>query len=155
MHIIPLIFWGSAVLSLGLSVGGVVSRKGWMLVAGAALAIPMSFYLGGTPRFEVWAWFLPCLQLVAASMVRKSAVAAAVLLIPFVSLILWLAVSVIRQNAGASSPAGAAGSFLAFGSELAAETLRPLGGIESWNVAGLARLASGEAPQVSWYSKRR
>ncbi len=101
MHILPIIFWGSAVLSIGLSIAGVVTRKSGLLIAGAVLAVPICFYLGATPRFRVWAWFLPCLQLVAASVLRKSAMLAGALLIPFVSLVVWLAVMVMRQNVGA------------------------------------------------------
>jgi hypothetical protein len=102
VHILPLIFWGSAILSIGLSMGGLIWRNGWLLVGGAILAGPMSFYLGATPRFRTWAFFLPCLPIMAAVVVKRSVALAAVLLIPFVSLMIWLAVIVLRQNVGSA-----------------------------------------------------
>jgi hypothetical protein len=102
VHILPLIFWGSAILSIGSSMGGLIWRNGWLLVGGAILAGSMSFYLGATPRFQTWAFFLPCLQIMAAVVVKRSVALAAVLLIPFVSLMIWLAVIVLRQNVGSA-----------------------------------------------------
>ena len=102
MRILPLIFWGSAVLSIGSSIAGIVRRNGWLLIAGAVLAGPMAFYVGATPRFRYWGFLLPCLQILGAIVVKRSALLAAALLIPFVSLIVWLAVVVLRQNVGAA-----------------------------------------------------
>ena len=102
MPLIPLIFWGSALLSIGISAVGVVRKSPWMLVVGAILAVPLAFYLGATPLFRIWSWFLPGLQLVSAMAVRRSAWVAAVLLLPFVSLAIWLAAVVIRQQVGAA-----------------------------------------------------
>jgi len=98
VHVLPLIFWGSAALSIGLSVAGLARRRSWMLVAAAVLAGPMSWYLGATPRFRTWAFFLPVLQIAAAAIVGRSRPAAAVLVVPFASLMLWLAVVVLSQN---------------------------------------------------------
>ena len=101
MHILPLIFWGSTILSISLSIAGLIWRRGWMLVGGAILAGPIAFYLGASPRFRTWAFFLPCLQIVAAVVVGRSVALATVLLVPLVSLVLWLASVVLRQNIGA------------------------------------------------------
>ena len=102
MNILPVIFWGSAILSIALSIAGTVRRNPWLLVGAAVLAVPMSFYFGATPRFRTWGWFLPCLQILAALVVQRYVVLAAALLIPFVSLIAWLAIVVLRQNIGAA-----------------------------------------------------
>jgi hypothetical protein len=102
MPILPLIFWSSTILSVCLSIAGVVARKPWLLVTGAVLAGPLAFYLGATPRFRTWAFFLPVLQVVAAGIVRRSFVYAAALLIPLVSFTVWLAVVVVRLNVGAT-----------------------------------------------------
>ena len=102
MHIIPLIFWGSTILSIGLSVTGLVRRSPWMLVAGAILAGPFAFYLGATPRFRTWAFFLPCLQIAAAVVVRRSVLLAALLLVPLVCLAILLAALVAGQEMGAA-----------------------------------------------------
>jgi hypothetical protein len=102
MLIVPLIFWGSTILSICFSVAGVLTRRPWLLMAGAVLAIPVAFYLGASPRFKVWAFFLPVLQAVAAGLVRRSAVLAGALLIPLVGFTVWLAVAVIKQNAVAA-----------------------------------------------------
>jgi hypothetical protein len=96
--ILPLIFWGSAALSIGLSFVGLARRRSWMLVAAAVLAGPMSWYLGATPRFRTWAFFLPLLQIAAAAIVRRSLPAAVILVVPFASFILWVAAVVLGQN---------------------------------------------------------
>jgi hypothetical protein len=98
MHVVPFVFWGSAVLSIGLSIAGVVRRSGFLLVGAAILAVPMAFYLGASPRFRTWGFLLPCLQILAAVVVKRSAVLAAALLVPFVSLIVWLAIAVLTQD---------------------------------------------------------
>jgi hypothetical protein len=101
MHVVPLIFWGSTVLSACFSVAGVVTRKPWLLVVAALLAIPLAFYLGASPRFKIWAFFLPVPQAIAAGVVRRSALLATLLLIPFASFTVWLAAAVVHQNVGA------------------------------------------------------
>ena len=100
MHVLPLVFWGSAVLSIGSSIAGVVRRNGFLLVGSAILAVPMAFYLGASPSFRTWGFLLPCLQILAAVVVKRSSVLAAALLVPFVSLIVWLAVAVVTQDIG-------------------------------------------------------
>lgn len=96
MSIIPYIFWGSTVLSICVSIAGVLTRRPWLLVAGAVLACPLAFYVGASPMFKIWAFFLPVLQLGAAGVVRRSVLLATALLIPFVSLAVWVAIVVIR-----------------------------------------------------------
>jgi hypothetical protein len=99
---LPLIFWGCAILSIGLSLAGLIWRKPWMLVVGAVLAGPISFHLGATPRFRTWGFFLPGLQIASALLVRRSLAFATVLLVPFVALVMWLAIVVLRSMAGIS-----------------------------------------------------
>jgi hypothetical protein len=100
MPLIPLIFWGSALLSIAVSIVGVIRRSPRMLVVGAVLAGPLAFYLGATPLFGTWAWFLPGLHVAAAMAVRRSVSVAVILLVPFVSIAMWLAVIVVRQEVG-------------------------------------------------------
>jgi len=69
-----------------------------MLLVAAVLASPLAFYLGATPLFRVWGWFLPGLHAVAAIVVRRSMAAASILLLPFVLIAIWLAVLVMRQQ---------------------------------------------------------
>jgi hypothetical protein len=96
----PLIFWGSTVLSAGFSVAGVLTRKPWLPVVGAILAIPLAFYLGASPRFKIWAFSLPVLRAIAAGVVRSSALLATLIVVPFVSFTVWLAAAVVHQNVG-------------------------------------------------------
>jgi prolipoprotein diacylglyceryltransferase len=100
--IIPVLLWGSVWLSIGLSIIGLVRRSPRMVIAGAVLAGPLSFYLGLTPVFRIWAWFLPGLQVAAALALRRSLAVAVVLLLPFISIAIWLALVVYRQHAAAA-----------------------------------------------------
>lgn len=70
--------------SLLLSLVGIVERRPLWLYAGAVLFAPMAWYLGMTPRFRYVAWFLPLFQVASAMQVRRSPLAASLLLAPAV-----------------------------------------------------------------------
>lgn len=96
--LIPLMLWGTVLLSIGVSIAGVIRRSPRMLIAGAVLAGPLSLYLGLTPLFRIWAWFLPGLNVAAATALRRSVALAVILLLPFISIAIWLGLIVYRQH---------------------------------------------------------
>ena len=73
-----------------------------MLIVGAVLAGPLSLYLGLTPLFRIWAWFLPGLHVASARVLGRSVTLAVVLLLPFISIAIWLALIVYRQHSAAA-----------------------------------------------------
>ena len=94
---IPLVFWGSTLLSVALSIAGVVRRSPWFLFAGALLAVPAALYLGATPRFRPWAYGLPFLQVGAAVAAGRSRALAGVLILPLIGVTCFLAALVLGQ----------------------------------------------------------
>ena len=90
--LIAIIGWPGIITSLGLSLTGVAREQPAWLVAGAIVAIPFSWYLNNLPLFEGVGQFLPLLQLAAAVVVyRGLRWWALVLLLPFISIAIWLA----------------------------------------------------------------
>jgi hypothetical protein len=96
----PLLFgWPVILLAILVSILGLLLGRPIWLVLGAFLIIPSSFYLGGSPRFRIWAWFLPLLHLAAAyALQRRQRWLAALLLLPYLALIAWLGWSVLNQG---------------------------------------------------------
>lgn len=58
-------------LSLLVSVIGVVQGKYWLVIIGAVLFIPFSYYLNGAPGANGFAILLPLFQIVSAAAVRE------------------------------------------------------------------------------------
>ena len=69
--IVPLIFWGAVTVSLILTAIGLAVRSRLVLFGATVWALPLTFYLAGSPRFAVLAVLLFALQLVAAFVVRR------------------------------------------------------------------------------------
>jgi hypothetical protein len=96
--LIAMIGWPGIITSLGLSLTGIARKQPAWLVAGAIVAIPFSWYLNNLPLFEGVGQFLPLLQLGAAVAVHyRQRWWALVLLLPFISVAIWLAFVVLTQ----------------------------------------------------------
>ena len=90
--------WPAVLLALVLSVLGIARLKPAYVAGGAALAIPFSFYLTGTPRFWWMGLGIPLLLIGAAIAVKyRRAEIAWTLLVPAVAAVGWLAVIVIGE----------------------------------------------------------
>jgi hypothetical protein len=100
--ILSVVFIGGTVPSTILSGFGIARRSPALLVIAAVLAAPLAYYLGATPRFRTIGFFLPLPQLLAAVVVRQQRWLATLLVIPLLVVAMWLAVVVMRQNAGAA-----------------------------------------------------
>lgn len=97
--LVPIIFgWPAFILSLLLSVGGIVWRKPWLLVIGAIIAAPFCWYLSLYPSLGAQTVFLPLFQIASAWVLRRGNRALAwVLLIPLAATGAFLAVVVLTQ----------------------------------------------------------
>jgi len=92
-EVIIVFFFGfpAAFLSLILSVIGVLKEKYWLVIIGALLFIPFSYYLSGSPGMYRLPLVLPFFQVLSAAAVReKNRVWAWVLLLPSFLAVLWL-----------------------------------------------------------------
>ena len=61
----------AALLSLVLSLIGVWKGKFWLVILGAVLFIPFSYYLNGSPGLRGFAILLPLFQMASAAAVRE------------------------------------------------------------------------------------
>jgi hypothetical protein len=81
----------AAILSLLLSVIGVLTEKFWLVIIGAILFAPFSYYLSGTPGLAGLPILLPGFQVGSAVAVReKSKLWAWLLLVPALLTVLWV-----------------------------------------------------------------
>lgn len=93
-----LIGWPGIIGSLVLSIVGVATKRKEFLWFGAVLAIPISWYLGGTPRFRYVIYLVPLFQAGAAIAVQKQKIwLGGLLILPFAVLAAWLAFMVLSQ----------------------------------------------------------
>ena len=99
MELWPILLgWPAILVSLVLSVVGIVRRSPAWLIISAIVVVPLAFYLFGTPRFW-WAGLLCPVLLVGASIaIRRSRPGLAwSLFVPFVGFFGWLAVIVMSD----------------------------------------------------------
>ncbi len=93
-----LLGWPAILVSIALSVVGIVrNRPAWLVVA-AIIVVPISLYLFGTPRISWIALAFPVLLFGASIAIRRSLPWLAwSLLVPFVGFFGWLAVIVYTE----------------------------------------------------------
>ena len=68
---VPVLFWLSIPVSLLLSVVGVLRTKYWLVLIGAVLFFPISYYFNGSPSSHGFAIFLPIFQIISAAAVKE------------------------------------------------------------------------------------
>jgi hypothetical protein len=95
--LIPIFFGFPAVLiSLTVSVIGILKEKFWLVIIGAVLFIPFSYYLSGSPGSYRLPILLPLSQVISAAAVRgKNKIWAWVLLAPAFLATLWVIVIIV------------------------------------------------------------
>ena len=98
--LIAILFWVSIPLSLAASVSGVLKDKFWLVLIGAVLFFPVSYYLNGSPSLYGFAILLPLFQVGSAAAVREgNKLWAWLLLLPaFISILWFLVVIIIYQT---------------------------------------------------------
>ena len=91
--------WPAVMASLLLTTIGILKRSWQTALAGTVLAIPFTFYLSLTPRFE---WIAPLAGIAYCSVPifvhRGARVLAVLLALPFAGLVLFVASAVLSQN---------------------------------------------------------
>lgn len=99
--IIQIVFgWPFIALSVFVSIIGNILNRAWLVLVGALLIMPFSYYLNSTPNFSGFALLLPLFQAGSAWAVKEeNETWSWILLTPTVAVILWLIlVAVITQN---------------------------------------------------------
>jgi hypothetical protein len=92
IFIVMLFGFPAAILSLLLCVIGVLTQKFWLVVIGAILFAPFSYYLSGSPGLAGLPILLPGFQVGSAVAVReKNRLWAWLLLVPAFLTVLWVA----------------------------------------------------------------
>lgn len=90
--------WPAILLSITLSVMGIVRRRPKWLVVVAIIALPFSLYLAGSPLFGWLGLTIPLFLAGASISIRYRQTGVAwFLLAPFVGVSGWLAVAVMSQ----------------------------------------------------------
>ena len=91
--------FAGVVLSLFVSAIGILTEKSWLLIAGAVLFAPFSYYLNGAPGSLGLPIFLPLFHVAAAAAVReKKKRWAWLLLVPALVVSLYFAGVVLFLN---------------------------------------------------------
>ena len=89
--LVVLLGFPAVFVSLLVSVIGVLKDKYWLVILGAVLFIPFSYYLNGSPGSGGFAIFLPLFQIVSAAAVRENnKLWAWLLLLPAFLVTLWV-----------------------------------------------------------------
>ena len=92
VFIVMLFGFPAAILSLLLSVIGVLTQKFWLVIIGAVLFAPFSYYLSGSPGLAGLPILLPGFQVGSAVAVRENnRLWAWLLLVPAFLTVLWVA----------------------------------------------------------------
>jgi hypothetical protein len=68
---VPFLFWLSIPVSLALSIIGILKDKFWLILIGAVLFFPISYYFNGSPSSHGFGLFLPLFQVISAAAVWK------------------------------------------------------------------------------------
>jgi hypothetical protein len=90
--------WPAVIVTLLLSVAGIVRKKPALLVIATIVVIPISYYLMGSPRFGLVGLAIPlCLLGSSIAVHRRYMALAWLLLVPFAGVMGQLALMVLRQ----------------------------------------------------------
>jgi hypothetical protein len=94
--LIPVLFWVSIPTSLAASMIGVWKNRFWLVLIGAVLFFPISYYFNGSPSLHGFAILLPLFQVGSAAAVREGNKPWAwLLLLPAFLTVIWLIVFII------------------------------------------------------------
>ena len=90
--------WPMIILSMALSVAGILKKWLWMVVSGGVLCIPFTVYLFGFTYLHYFAFLLPFFQFGAAWAVHaRRKILPWILLLPLASIMIILAIIVLSQ----------------------------------------------------------
>ena len=90
--------WPFIILSLLVSVIGLITKRYWLLLIGAVLFAPFSYYLSGAPGIRWIGFAFPLFQVGAAFAVRGNKMLLAwILTLPAFLISAWMAFLVLSQ----------------------------------------------------------
>lgn len=88
--LIPFLFWVSILFTLLVSLYGVWKNIYWLVLLGAVLALPLAYYLNGSPNSHGLPILLPFFQVGSAAAVREGMRSIAfLLLLPLFFVVMW------------------------------------------------------------------
>jgi len=88
--LVPILFWLSIPVSLALSVVGILKNRYWLVLIGAVLFFPISYYFNGSPTFHGVGLFLPIFQIISAAAVKeRNKLWAWLFLLPALLIVFW------------------------------------------------------------------
>ena len=93
-----LIGWPGIITAIVLVGIGISSKRVWLIILGAIFAIPISWYLGSTPKFRYIMYALPIFFIGSALAIKYQKNRLAwIFVLPYAGIISWLGLMVLRQ----------------------------------------------------------
>lgn len=95
---VVLIGWPGIITAIVLVSIGIFTKRIWLIILGAIFAMPISWYLGSTPRFRYIMYALPIFFIGAALAAKYDKNRLAwILILPYVGMMGWLGFTVLSQ----------------------------------------------------------
>lgn len=93
-----LIGWPGIITAIVLVGIGISTKKSWLIILGTFFALPISWYLGGMPKYKYIMFGLPIFFIGSALAVKFGKYKLAwVFTLPYIAIISWLAFTVLTQ----------------------------------------------------------
>ena len=96
--VVLLIGWPGIITAIVLVSIGIYTRKIGLIILGALFAVPISWYLGGMPKFRYIMWGLPLVFIGSALAMKYGKNRLAwIFTLPYIAVIGWLGFTVLTQ----------------------------------------------------------
>lgn len=93
-----LIGWPGIIAAIVLVSFGIYSKRIWLIILGTIFAIPISWYLGSTPKFRYIMYALPIFFVGSALAIKFGKnILAWIFTLPYVGVVVWLGFTVVFQ----------------------------------------------------------
>ena len=93
-----LIGWPGIITSIVLVSIGIYSKRIWLIILGTIFAMPISWYLGSTPKFRYFMYALPIFFIGSALAIEYGKNRLAwIFVLPYLGIIGWLGLTVFGQ----------------------------------------------------------
>jgi hypothetical protein len=98
--IVAILFWGSIIAAVAVSIAATIRRSPALFVAAAIFVLPSALYTGTSPRFQTVGFLVSVLPLIAAMVVRRQRWLAVALVAPLFFTAAWPLYAVLRHHTG-------------------------------------------------------
>ncbi|AET68279.1 hypothetical protein Desor_2738 [Desulfosporosinus orientis DSM 765] len=93
-----LIGWPGIITAIVLVSFGIYSKRIWLIILGTIFTLPISWYLGSTPKFRYIMYALPIFFVGSALAIKLGKnILAWILTLPYVGVVVWLGFTVVFQ----------------------------------------------------------